>query len=143
MIIGFTNGCFDLFHNGHKHLLKQASLRCELLYVAINSSRSVMNLKGNGRPVDHEATRLDNVIRYLNAIGAPNRIALFDDDSALEVMIRQVKPTFIFKGEEYEGKPIVGVRAIDAWMPHPVLIPILPGISTTKLIEARSGIGHR
>jgi rfaE bifunctional protein nucleotidyltransferase chain/domain len=49
--IVFTNGCFDLLHRGHLHILTEAKKLGDLLIVAVNSDRSVRAIKGASRPI--------------------------------------------------------------------------------------------
>ena len=61
LTIGFTNGCFDLLHDGHKSLLSYAKQKCDFLIVGLNSDSSVKLLKGVNRPIQNEAVRLKNL----------------------------------------------------------------------------------
>src|ERR1700693_2023255 len=62
MKIGFANGCFDLLHDGHIHLLKECRKYCDVLVVALNGDESVKSLKGNGRPVDNRSMRFKKIL---------------------------------------------------------------------------------
>ena len=57
LVVGFTNGCFDLLHPGHVSLLREAARACDRLIVGLNSDASVRRLKGQGRPVQTETAR--------------------------------------------------------------------------------------
>ena len=129
MIIGFTNGCFDLFHDGHKHLLRECMKRCDTLIVAVNLDASVRAIKGAGRPCDPVSTRVTNVC---SALRDSDIVTTFHSEGMLTDMIEAYKPNIIFKGREYAGKNIIGHHVA-----HVELIDMLPGISTTKLIEER------
>lgn len=125
-VVGFTNGVFDLMHQGHRLFLDACRNRCELLYIAVNSDASTRALKGPERPVDHESSRLSSVRQY-----SPFSF-LFDSEEDLKQMISHIGPTFIFKGSDYEGKEVVGSD-----IARVVLIPRLPGFSTTEEIAKR------
>src|SRR6185312_15107494 len=91
--VGFTNGCFDLLHPGHIHLLAQARAACDRLVVGLNSDASVKRLKGNGRPVQDEAARAE----VLAALEAVDLVAIFEDDTPIE-LIAKVRPSVLVKG---------------------------------------------
>src|SRR5215216_2386250 len=55
----FTNGVFDLLHVGHVRYLAQARVLGDALLVAINSDRTVRELKGPDRPVFNEGERAE------------------------------------------------------------------------------------
>lgn len=130
-MIGLANGVWDLFHDGHRHLLAEAATRCDELVVCINDDASVRRLKGDGRPVDGLHVRAGNILRFLPRV----RWYQFDTDDQLRGIIAYIKPHVIFKGSDYEGKEVVGSD-----LARVVLIPRLPGYSTTTEIEKRNGI---
>lgn len=99
-MIGQTNGCFDLFHEGHFHYLARCKEQCDYLIVLINSDASVKRLKGNDRPRQPWVQRMDNVMQT----GLVDAIIPFEgrwDKLALEM-----RPGVVFQGEEY--KPVDG-----------------------------------
>ena len=55
----FTNGVFDILHVGHVRYLEAARALGDALVVAINSDRSVRELKGAGRPLMNESERAE------------------------------------------------------------------------------------
>jgi D-beta-D-heptose 7-phosphate kinase/D-beta-D-heptose 1-phosphate adenosyltransferase len=129
MIRGWINGVFDLRHSGHDHLLAEAISRCDLLIVGLNSDESVRALKGPGRPVDTIQVRAKNVLACLR----PDDLVLeFHDEDDLLAAIKFNKPDVIFKGAEYEGKPVTGSDLAEV-----VFIPMVDGVSTTRIIEER------
>ena len=79
----FTNGCFDLLHVGHVRYLNQARALGDALVVAVNSDRSVRQLKGPGRPVVPEGERTE----VLSALECVNLIFIFDDSTPQQVMM--------------------------------------------------------
>jgi len=129
-VIGFTNGCFDLLHEGHRHFLTECMNLCDRLIVAINSDESVRALKGSGRPRDGFNDRIRNVGACLRL---DDQIIGFKDEAHLRFKIEAHKPDFIFKGQEYETKDVVG-----ADLARVVLIPMLEGHSTTLEIARRA-----
>ena len=54
----FTNGCFDIIHPGHIHILEEAKSNGDVLIVGLNSNRSVKSLKGESRPINSESDRI-------------------------------------------------------------------------------------
>ena len=124
----FTNGCFDLLHPGHLHLLREARKLGDLLIVGINSDASVKRLKGPGRPVQ----ALDIRMRQLAELSEVDVIIPFEEDTPLE-LIRIIRPDVLVKGGDYTAAAVVGhdiVREV-------VIIPLLPGYSTTQQLSDR------
>lgn len=108
MKIGQTNGCFDLFHEGHFHYLARCKEQCDYLIVAINSDASVRRLKGPDRPRQVWATRMDNVMET----GLVDAVVPFE--GRWDALALELRPHVIFQGEEYkrgEGG-VVGMRKI-------------------------------
>lgn len=126
MITGLTNGCFDLFHEGHLYLLRECRKRCDWLIVAIDEDTRVTQLKGIGRPVDNIRTRMGNVIDTDLA----DAILAFNDDKGLLAAIDVFAVNVLFKGDEYIGKDILGSS-----LARIELIPMLEGFSTTRKIR--------
>lgn len=127
MTTGFANGCFDLLHEGHLHLLKFAAARCSKLIVAINDDDSIRRLKGPGRPIE----TLEQRMQALVATRLIDTIVPFCLEIELALLIAGIEPDVMFKGMDYDGKPIVGEHNAKAV----VLVDLLPGHSTTALIE--------
>jgi D-beta-D-heptose 7-phosphate kinase/D-beta-D-heptose 1-phosphate adenosyltransferase len=125
-----TNGCFDLLHAGHVHLLERARALGDVLVVALNSDESVRRLKGEGRPVVRESDR----VRVLAALGSVGLVLVFGEDTPLEV-IRQLRPDVLVKGGDYTKDTIVGADLVQAWGGEVATIPLVPGRSTTGLLE--------
>ena len=132
-IVGFTNGCFDLLHDGHSHLLHNASIACDYLIVAINSDLSIKSIKGKGRPIEKEQTRIENLTK-INDIDA---VILFNDDTPIK-LIKQLMPDILFKGSDYKEEEIIGSDIIKKYGGKVVLVDFLPGYSTTNIINKSS-----
>ncbi len=103
LVVGFTNGCFDIVHAGHVALLSAARAHCDRLIVALNSDPGVRRLKGPKRPVNGLADR-SAVIAAVEAVDA---VISFDDDTPLE-LIRRLKPDVLVKGGDYTIDTVVG-----------------------------------
>src|ERR671938_1017224 len=80
----FTNGCFDILHVGHVRYLKSARELGQALVVAINSDRTVRELKGANRPVMNEQERAE----MLAALRAVDYVTVFDDISPRSLIAR-------------------------------------------------------
>jgi D-beta-D-heptose 7-phosphate kinase/D-beta-D-heptose 1-phosphate adenosyltransferase len=94
--IVLTNGCFDLLHPGHMVHLQQARDLGDVLFVALNSDRSVRELKGEGRPVYGETERA----LALSALACVDLVVVFDETSPLAA-IEALRPEIYVKGGDY------------------------------------------
>ncbi len=128
--IGFTNGCFDLLHPGHVRLLAGARAACDRLVLGLNSDASVRRLKGESRPVQKVEARAE----VLAALQAVDLVVVFEQDTPLE-LIGRVKPTVLVKGGDYSRDQVVGREIVEAYGGEVVLIDLVPGHSTTSMIE--------
>jgi D-beta-D-heptose 7-phosphate kinase/D-beta-D-heptose 1-phosphate adenosyltransferase len=127
--IGFTNGCFDLLHPGHVKLLAEARAACDRLIVGLNTDASARRLKGPGRPVQDEDARAE----VLAALEAVDLVAPFDEDTPIE-LIRRVRPHVLIKGADYKKSEVVGAELVERWGGEVILVELLPGHSTTRLV---------
>ncbi|MEQ8667144.1 MAG: D-glycero-beta-D-manno-heptose-7-phosphate kinase [Rhodospirillales bacterium] len=132
--VGFTNGCFDLLHPGHVSLLAQARAACDRLIVGLNSDSSVRALKGEGRPVQNEASRS----AVLASLGSVDAIVLFSDETPIE-LIRALKPDVLVKGADYTVETVVGSDIVLGYGGRVVLADLEDGHSTTGTIARMSG----
>ena len=127
----FTNGCFDVLHTGHLHLLQRARALGDLLIVGINSDQSVKRLKGNGRPLIGEDERAE----LLAALSCVDYVTVFSERTPLRV-ITAVKPDVLVKGADYSVSDVVGRNLVEKRGGRVELVPLLPGFSTTGLVES-------
>jgi D-beta-D-heptose 7-phosphate kinase/D-beta-D-heptose 1-phosphate adenosyltransferase len=132
--IGFTNGCFDLLHPGHIHLLDQARAACDRLVVALNSDASVRRLKGESRPIQPEAARA----AVLASVAAVDLVTVFEQDTPVE-LIRQLRPDVLVKGADYTRETVVGGDLVEAWGGRVLLAELKPGHSTTATVARMRG----
>jgi D-beta-D-heptose 7-phosphate kinase/D-beta-D-heptose 1-phosphate adenosyltransferase len=128
--IVLTNGCFDLLHVGHVHLLREAARQGDVLIVAINSDDSVRRLKGGNRPLISAAERA----ALLAALNSVDAVVVFDEDTPRE-LLEEVRPDVLVKGGDYREDQVVGRRRIAEWGGSVVLIPLVPDRSTSGLVE--------
>ena len=133
-IVVFTNGCFDLLHSGHVTLLEVAAGEGDLLIVGLNSDSSVRRLKGEGRPVQPEVERAEALLK----IEKVNVVTIFSEDTPLE-LIDSIKPDVLVKGGDYSSDEIVGADIVLSRGGEVVRVPLLEGISTTRIIKERVG----
>ena len=128
--IGFTNGCFDLLHPGHIKLLAGARAACDRLVLGLNGDGSVTRLKGEGRPVQPVQARAE----VLAALEAVDLVVVFDEDTP-EKLIARVKPSILVKGSDYKREDVVGHAIVEALGGEVILIDLVPGQSTTSMVE--------
>ena len=128
--IVFTNGCFDLLHPGHVRLLEEARAQGDRLVVGLNSDASVTRLKGQGRPLLPEAERAETLL----ALEAVDRVVIYAEDTPRDVILALV-PDVLVKGADWELGAIVGRDEVEAAGGRVVRVQLLPGRSTTSLVE--------
>jgi D-beta-D-heptose 7-phosphate kinase/D-beta-D-heptose 1-phosphate adenosyltransferase len=127
--IVFTNGCFDVLHAGHVRYLRQARDLGHCLVVGLNSDASVRRLKGAGRPLNAAELRAE----VLAALGCVDYVVTFDEDTP-HGLIELVRPHVLVKGADYKPEQVVGRDFVEAYGGTVVLIPLVPGQSTTRLV---------
>lgn len=128
--IGFANGCFDLIHPGHVHLLTRARAGCDRLIVALNTDASVRRLKGPTRPVQNEDARAI----VMASLSPVDMVMLFDEDTPLE-LIRALQPDVLIKGADYTVDQVVGGDLVQSWGGEVLLVELREGHSTTGTIR--------
>ncbi len=126
----FTNGCFDLLHPGHIQSLEQARALGDALVVGLNSDKSVRELKGPGRPVFPELERAE----ILAALECVDAVVIFDELTPRSV-IAALLPDVLVKGGDWPSNQIVGREEVEAAGGRVVSIPVVPGYSTTAILE--------
>ena len=126
----FTNGVFDLLHVGHVRYLTEARALGDALVVAINSDRTVRDLKGPGRPVFDQAERAE----ILAALRVVDYVVVFDDVSPRK-LIATLLPDVLVKGGDYQLDQIHGREEVEAAGGKVISLPFVEGASTTALIE--------
>lgn len=127
--VGFTNGCFDLLHQGHLHSLMQARSQCDVLMVGLNTDASIKRLKGPDRPVQDEKTRA----LLLASLEFVDFVIMFDDDTALP-LVDAVRPDVILK-EGYTIDRWPEAQFVEGYGGRAVTLTRLEGYSTTSTIE--------
>jgi rfaE bifunctional protein nucleotidyltransferase chain/domain len=139
----WTNGCFDLLHVGHVRNLQAARRLGDILVVGLNSDRSVRQLKGPERPINPERDRAE----VLAALVCVDYVVVFDDPDPGRILAK-VRPDVHCKGADYappHGNPIPEAGVIAAYGGRIEFLPLVPGKSTTSLVEQLRGVeggGH-
>ena len=128
--IGFTNGCFDLLHPGHLHVLRHAALKCDHLIVGLNSDNSVGRVKGPNRPIQPQQDRA----RALSALSFVSAVAVFDEETP-ESLITLLSPDVLFKGGDYKAEDLVGYEHVTTNGGRVEIIPTLPDYSTSSFLN--------
>lgn len=129
-VLCFTNGCFDLIHPGHVQYLEDVRALGDFLVVGLNSDASVVRLKGPGRPLQDEWARA----RILLSLRSVDAVIRFDEDTPFE-LIQAVQPDILAKGGDYAPEHVVGRDLVEARGGRLVLVPFLPGHSTSRIVE--------
>jgi rfaE bifunctional protein nucleotidyltransferase chain/domain len=129
-VVVFTNGCFDLFHVGYVRLLQKARKQGDCLVVAVNSDRSVRQIKGPERPKIPDKERAE----VLAALACVDWVTIFDEADPL-VLIKLLQPDVLVKGADWPEEKIVGASEVKEGGGKVVRIPLEPGISTSALIK--------
>jgi D-glycero-beta-D-manno-heptose 1-phosphate adenylyltransferase len=126
----FTNGVFDLLHVGHVRYLAEARALGDALVVAINSDRSVRELKGPDRPLFDQAERAE----IIAALRSVDYVVVFDDTSPRS-LIAKLLPDVLVKGGDYALDEIHGREEVEAAGGKVIPLPFVPGASTTLLLQ--------
>lgn len=126
----FTNGCFDILHQGHVAYLNQARALGDCLIVGVNDDASVARLKGNGRPLNTLAHRL----AVLAALRSVDWVVPFREDTPL-TLIKTLSPDVLVKGGDYTVDTIVGADIVKGYGGEVKVLRYLEGVSTTAMIR--------
>lgn len=126
----FTNGCFDLLHPGHVQYLEDVRALGDFLVVGLNSDASVARIKGPSRPLQSESARA-MILLGLRSVDA---VVRFDEDIPFN-LIQALQPDVLAKGGDYTPDTVVGRDIVEARGGRLVLIPFLPGHSSSMIVE--------
>ena len=130
--IAFTNGCFDLLHPGHLHLLRQAAATADRLVVGLNSDASVRRLKGDTRPLQ----RAEQRAAALAAFDLVDAVSIFEEDTP-QNLISLLQPDVIVKGGDYQPADVIGGDIVKKRGGKVVIVPTYAAYSTSKLVTSR------
>jgi rfaE bifunctional protein nucleotidyltransferase chain/domain len=129
-MVVFTNGVYDLLHPGHVRYLQAARAEGDALIVGVNSDRSVRALKGPHRPVHPQDERAE----LIAALACVDAAVVFDQDTPHEI-ITALQPDVLVKGADWPADQIVGREVVEARGGRVVRVHVVPGHSSTQLIE--------
>ena len=127
--IAFTNGVFDIIHQGHIASLTEAASFADVLIVGVNADLSVKKLKGLTRPINNQDTRS----LLLASLLQTDAVIIFEEDTPLE-LIKKLLPDVLIKGGDYTIDQIAGAKEVIAAGGEVKIARMLPGISTTRII---------
>ena len=128
--IVFTNGCFDIIHPGHIHLLKESKELGDVLVVAIDDDDSVRSLKGADRPILNQFQRA----QIISSLDCVDYVVIFST-TELKELLYKIKPDIMTKGEDYVSKKVVGREIVEKYGGRIVLIPFLEDSSSSQIIN--------
>ncbi len=128
--IVFTNGVFDIIHEGHIASLADAANHADVLIVGLNSDESVKRLKGDTRPVNNQNSRA----LILASLIMVDAIVIFNEDTPYHLIL-SIMPDVLVKGGDYTIDTIVGAKEVIANGGQVIISPIIQGFSTTGIID--------
>ena len=134
--VAFTNGCFDILHVGHLHTFREAKRHGDILIVGLNSDTSVRALKGKERPFVPEKQRAAMVA----ALEDVDYVVIFEELDPLSIII-ELKPDVLLKGEDWGEGRVIGQKVVEEEGGRVIHVPLVKGISTSKLIERIRALG--
>lgn len=129
----FTNGCFDILHEGHIYSLSAAAKEADFLIVGLNSDSSVKQLKGDARPVNSEQSRA----MVLAALLVVDAVIIFEETTP-EKLLQLVRPDVYVKGGDYTKEQLAGYEIVESYGGKIIIHPFLNGFSTTSTIQKLS-----
>ena len=135
-VIVFTNGCFDILHKGHITYLTKARELGDYLIVGLNSDSSVTQIKGPERPINKQQFRSEKLLE-LNSV---DDVIIFNEDTP-QNLINELQPNILVKGGDYKKNEIVGAREVEKKGGEVVILPLVPGYSTTEIIKEKGLTG--
>lgn len=128
--IVFTNGCFDLLHQGHIDYLAKARSLGDMLIIGLNTDNSIKRLKGNSRPIQDEQSRA----LILASLVFVDYVVMFDEDTPYN-LIKKIEPNVLVKGADYKKEDIVGYDIVELNGGKVMTLNYLEGYSTSNIIR--------
>ena len=128
----WTNGCFDIIHEGHLALFKYASSLGDKLLVGIDTDRRVKERKGDSRPINNQNDRFINMM----ALPVVNNVFIFDSDTELRKLIKSLEVDIMVVGDDYKDQEVIGSEHAD----DVKFFTKIAGYSTTEIINGHSKI---
>ena len=128
--IVFTNGCFDILHAGHVRYLTAARSKGDALILGLNSDVSVKSIKPENRPIVSQDQRAE----VLAGLACVDYITIFDETDPL-ALIQTIKPDVLIKGADWKETDIIGSDVVKSYGGKVIRIEVVPGISTSRIIQ--------
>ena len=128
--IVFTNGCFDILHAGHVRYLTAARSKGDALVLGLNSDVSVKSIKPENRPIVSQDQRAE----VLAGLACVDYITIFDETDPL-ALIQTIKPDVLIKGADWKETDIIGSDVVKSYGGKVIRIEVVPGISTSRIIQ--------
>ena len=99
MIIGYTQGTFDMFHIGHLNLLRNAKAQCDYLVVGVNVDELVKQYKQKSVIVPlQERVDIVGAIKYVDQV-------ILCDTLDKKVAFDKLHFNRLFIGDDWQGNP--------------------------------------
>lgn len=130
LVVVVTNGCFDILHVGHIRYLQKAKQLGDILVVGINSDASVKKIKESNRPINSQNERAETIA----ALSCVDFVSIFNEETA-EELLSLVKPNIYAKGGDYNEANLPEAQLVKNIGGEIVIIPYIPGYSTTETIK--------
>ena len=124
--IVFTNGCFDIVHQGHVLYLEEARRKGDILIVGVNTDSSVREIKGENKPL----IPLEGRMTVLAALEAVDYVVPFAEPDPFE-LISCLRPHVLVKGGDWDEQDVVGRELVE----QTIVVPYIEGTSTSGIIE--------
>jgi len=126
----FTNGCFDIIHQGHIEVLARTADLGTKLIIGLNSDSSIQKLKGENRPIIQQQSRAI----LLASFSFVDAVVLFSEDTPIN-LISTLLPDILAKGGDYKIETIVGHEIVQKNGGEAILVPFVDGFSSTTIIK--------
>ena len=126
----FTNGCFDIIHQGHIEVLTRTADLGTKLIIGLNSDSSIQKLKGENRPIIQQQSRAI----LLASFSFVDAVVLFSEDTPIN-LISTLLPDILAKGGDYKIETIVGNKVVQKNGGKVILVPFVDGFSSTTIID--------
>ena len=130
MNIGWFNGCFDLFHDGHRFAIRECQRQCDWLLLGVNTDASIVRLKGPERPIDSLEVRMRNIRHFVRQHKTPISIIPFEGN--IDPLLMNIRPDTMFVGYDH----IAPTASVYRWTKI-IQLDNLPGFSTTAQLRKR------
>lgn len=139
MRIGYTTGVFDLFHQGHLNLLREAKTLCDKLIVGVTTDELSMSFKGKTPVVPfNERFNIVSAIKYVDMVVPQTSMDKYEawKKYKFDVLFASSNPTA--KWQKVEEEFLSSFREGQT-PPEIVYLKYTPGVSSTIRREKLKG----